>query len=330
MESKEKVSIAILNYNGVNYLKQVIPSVLQLSYPNIEIIVVDNGSTDDSVSYLESLNKIKIIKNNENLGYSKGKNICVNNSAGEYILMLDNDILIQDNFLIQKLIDTYNKEIAFIQIPLIDVDKKSTFYYGTYISYYGLNMHRPSVSLEDIKNSGEIIKINGPTGGFIFFRKKIWSEIGGYDESQTFHIDDVDIGSRSYILGYKNYLLTSCYAIHLGINKTNSSNEYINRFKFVFSGHARSMIKNYKLVNIIWAFSLFSFYQFIKAIKYSFKKKSPSIFFAYLWSVKFFLKILPDTLKQRKIIQSKRKIKDDIFLKIKPINFNKNKNIETI
>jgi GT2 family glycosyltransferase len=319
------ISIVVLNWNGLRFLEETIPPLLSLDYSNYEVIVVDNGSTDKSVKFLEKFKRIKIIKNKKNLGYSKGKNIGISLAKGEYILSLDNDISINDKSLLKKLLKAYKskKNIGFLQIPLIDKGKNKTYYYGIYYSIYGLNMHRKEVTIEQImKYEKDLIKIVGPTGGFFFIKKTVWKDIGCFDESQMFHIDDVDIGPRSMIFGYKNYLYTSTYAIHLGIKKNDSAKTYANRLKFLFSGHARSMIKNYRTGNLIWAFPSLVCYQTLKAIKYSIKKRSPKVFFGFLYSGGFFLKNLLDTLKERKAVQSKRKIKEDIFLKIKPPKFN--------
>ena len=155
----------------------------------------------------------------------------------------------------------------------------------------------------------------------MFFIKSVWNKIKGFDENQVFNLDDMDIGPRAYLLGFENILCSQDYFIHLGVKHQDSLKYDTNRFKSLFSGHARSMIKNYKLKNLILRFPLLCLYQFIKSIKYSIKRKSLLVLFSFLYSGGLFLKNLPDTLKQRKITQSKRVIKEDIFLMIKPPKF---------
>ena len=221
-----------------------------------------------------------------------------------------------------QLVSIYDKNTAFIQVPLVDFGKKNTFYYGTFFSVYGLNMHLPKIEINKILNyDGSTLKIAGFTGACLFFNREIWNNINGFDESQIFNIDDVDLGPRAYLYGFNNILFTKAYFTHLGVLNANNPKIYSNRLKLLFSGHARSMIKNYKLGNLIWHFPVLCLFQLLKAIKYSFKKKSIGIFMAFLSSIKLFIRNLPDTLKQRKIIQSKRVIKEDIFLKIRPPKF---------
>lgn len=323
MNSHPSVSVVILNYNGLDYLKKTIPSILDLNYLNYEIILVDNGSSDGSINFIKKYQNIKLIKNGKNLGYSKGKNIGMRAARGDFILSLDNDILITDKEILSKLIINYSKNTGFIQVPLLDLNKEKTFYYGIFYSVYGVNSHISEVSISDILDYQEtLIPIVGPSGGVFFCSKENWQIISEFDESQSFNIDDCDIGPRSCIFGFKNYLFTKGYFIHLGINKNSSVPVYVDRFKSLFSGHGRAIFKNYKLLNIIWAFPIFFTFQFIKSLRYSCKKRSFKVFFAFLSSISLFIKNIPDTLKQRKIIQAKRVINEDIFLKIKPPKFN--------
>ena len=88
------ISVVMLNYNGLKYLKRTIHPILKLNYPTFEFIIVDNGSTDGSIEFIKKFKRIKLIENGENLGYSKGKNIGVKHAKGEYVLLLDNDILL--------------------------------------------------------------------------------------------------------------------------------------------------------------------------------------------------------------------------------------------
>jgi GT2 family glycosyltransferase len=316
------VSILILNYNGLEYLQQTLPNIRKLTFPNKEIVIFDNASEDKSCEYIMQFLEIKLIKSNKNLGYSKGKNEGVKECNGKYILMLDNDILILDDNILKKLINNYEKNIAFLQVPLVNLNETKTIFYGIFYSIYGVNLHKKPIEIEKIINSeNEIIEIAGATGGCMFFLKTIWEEIGGFDESQKFNIDDIDIGARSIILGYKNYLYTKSYFLHIGIAHKNSKKLYAKRFKLIFSGHARSFLKNYKLTNVILLFPIFFIFQFFKAIKYSIYQKNIQVFFSFIYSFIIFIYNLPDTLRERRIIQGKRKIKKDIFLSIKPIKF---------
>ncbi|MDD5070824.1 MAG: glycosyltransferase, partial [Candidatus Omnitrophica bacterium] len=92
MNTPPLITVAILNYNGLNLLKQNIPFILDLTYPNKEIIVLDNNSRDKSTAYLKTIKTITTLENKRNTGLSKGKNLLVKEAHGEFILLIDNDI----------------------------------------------------------------------------------------------------------------------------------------------------------------------------------------------------------------------------------------------
>lgn len=315
------ISIVMLNFNGLKYLEKTIPPILELDYPNFEFIIVDNGSTDGSIEFIKSFTAIKLIENGKNLGYSKGKNIGVQNANGDYVLMIDNDIVIQDRNIISRLVTIYNSnnKIGLIQVPLLDIGHDKTKYYGIFYTVYGQNLHQKSIDIKNILGAPDsLISVGSPCGGCMFFRKSLWDKIGGFDESQKFNIDDIDIGPRFYMMGYKNYLYTRSYFTHLGVKNNQTGKEYSSRFSSMFSGQMRSFFKNLTTKNLILIAINFYIFQLIKSIRYSFKKKTPLVYFGFFYSNYIFLKNLPDTLQQRRIIQSSRTITNDLFLKIKP------------
>lgn len=94
------VSVIILGYNSKKYIRWCLEAVFAQSYPNIEVIYVDNASSDGSLNLVKSLNKkIKIIANKENLGYAGGQNIGIKNSQGEFVLCLNPDIILEKDYI---------------------------------------------------------------------------------------------------------------------------------------------------------------------------------------------------------------------------------------
>ena len=134
-------------------------------------------------------------------------------------------------------------------------------------------------------------------------------------------MDEFDLGPRALIFGYKNFLFTKSYLIHHGVFHAASKDLKIFRFSYLFSGHARGMFKNYKLINLIIRFPIFLIYHFTKALFYSIKLNSLVLFYAFIKSIFRFMYTLSDTLRLRKEVQKNRRIKNDIFLDIKPPKF---------
>jgi len=318
------ISIVILNYNGLKYLRKTIPPILELDYPDYEIIVVDNNSLDDSVIYLKKIKtntklKLRIITNQVNYGCSIGKNIGIRNARGKYILMLDSDLLINDKKLLNKLYQNYLSlsKIAFLGICILHNPYDKLDYGRYYVDemIHAIASKRNLIEINKIFEIKRPLRVGYVSGGAFFFNKNIWFKLGEYDESQPFNIDDFDIGARAYIFGYSNYLANGLYAIHLDIDREKNIDSWCWKYKYFFSGKCRAILKNYSLKNLLYHLPSFILFSLLKTITHS-KRKGAIIWKCYFYSIIYFLNKLPDTLKHRRELQFRRKNKDDKFLKI--------------
>lgn len=299
---------------------RTIPPLLNLDYPNYEIIVVDNGSTDESVNYLKRFKKIKTIENKENLGYSKGKNIGIKNAKGQYVFLLDNDIVIDNKNVLKILLKKYltYTHLAFITCLLVPEGQETTKMYGTFFCFYGLKMNNAK-SINKIRKHNNYYVIN-PYGGAVFFKKIIWNYLGGFDESQPFTLNDFDIGIRSWILGYKNIIINDFFLINIGnkgINSRENNRSYCWKFKYYFSGHSKMIFKNLQFMNVIKIYPFFIIFSFSKMLRQLIRRKDICILKAYITSIFLFLMDLKTTSRKRKYLQNIRIEKDNIFMKIK-------------
>ncbi len=313
--NKEKISIAILNRNGLDRLKKIIPSIINQDYNPMEIIIFDNGSTDDSLNFINKFNKIRLVKSNTNLGYGKAKNKLVRACTGKYILMLDNDIELKSKNTLSVLLKDYKtlKLDSFISPLVVDINKNKTFmglYYNKTKKYYELN--------KIIKRG--LIKIGGFRGNTVFFKKNLYLNLGGYDEIYPFNIDDYDLSARGSINGYQSYVDTNTYVIHHGIETRNSINSISWKNKYYLSGFSRMIWKNYKAHNIVTWWPISVVWIFYKSLRNSFKYLSLSPINSYFLSFFYFLRDLKDTLEKRAYIQKNRTILEDNFLKINLLN----------
>jgi GT2 family glycosyltransferase len=284
------ISVVMLNYNGLNYLKETIPPILNLDYKNYEIIVVDNGSNDGSIEFIKMFEGIKLIENDRNLGYSQGKNIGIKKSKGEYILLMDNDILVPKKNLLSHLMKWMNKEICFLQPVFLEppLYMQKTYYYGMFSSIYGKNQDLPVVDLNKIIKTNNLIEIMAPNGACYFFKKSKFVKLGFFDESQPYNIDCFDVGIRAWLFGYCNKLVPSSTVVHLGYKNAYSVKDYAWRTKFLFSGNGRILLKNYSLRKLVFTFPVFVIFQFFKAINYSIRKKIFRFFLLFFGQLVFF------------------------------------------
>lgn len=209
-EKKIFVSIIIVNFNGLNVLKDCLKSLQSISYKENEIILVDNNSTDHSNSFVqENYPHVKIIKLDKNYGFAKANNIGAKKAKGEYFLFLNNDTIVHPDFL-EKLVSTANsdKEIAICQ-PLLLRSDNSVDSSGDFIDIHGRSYQRKIVT--NIKN--EILSARGAA---LLVKKNIFWELDGFDEKFFFAFEDIDMGWRAWIYGYKVFLVPDSIVIHKG------------------------------------------------------------------------------------------------------------------
>jgi GT2 family glycosyltransferase len=312
MHGSDLITIGILNRNGLPQLQQVIEAAIAQEYEPKEIVVADNGSTDGSIEYLKKHTAVKLIENGRNLGYGAGKNIVVQNACGKYVLLLDNDIVLAQKNVVAGLFEFYRSinDIAFISVPLLEPDRKETQHYGLF--YTSIKKAR---SIEELKKSKSFL-VGGFIGGAVFFEKDIFQALGRYDTIYPFNLDDYDLSARAYLAGKKIYVLTSYPCLHVGIQQEPDLRSICWKNQYYLCGFTRMIWKNYRLKNLALWWPASSVWILYKMLKMSLKYKSPRPLWAYIKSLYFFLRDFPDTLKQRKKIQSQRTVKEDLFLKI--------------
>ena len=192
-----KVSIIIPHYNNKTIISNCLNSLCKLSFKDLEIIVVDNNSSDDSIDYIRTKYKdIKIISSSNNLGYAGGCNLGSKNAQGEYLLFINNDTEHEYNFiepLVEKL-DSDNN-ISSVQPKIKNIKNKIKFDYagacGGYLDYLVFPYTRGRIfnTIENddgqYDNSTQIFWASGAT---FITRKKIYDKIQGFDEYFFAHL----------------------------------------------------------------------------------------------------------------------------------------------
>lgn len=219
-EEEPLVSIIILNRNGVDHLKRLFKDFNnKTNYSNYEIIVVDNASTDESVSYLKSLElPIKIIENDINVSFSKGNNDAAKIANGQYLLLLNNDIEPTYGWL-NELVGTiyFNDNVASVGAKLI-----FPYYFNANrgLSYkiqhsgdifaermspcclYAINKSDSRLDIFDasLTCNNRCVAV---TGAVNLIDKKIFDELDGLDEEYFYGLEDVDFCLKLHKKGYK-------------------------------------------------------------------------------------------------------------------------------
>jgi len=203
MKKDPKVFIIILNYNGKGYLTETLSSVFRLDYPNFEVIVVDNNSIDGSLEIAKSrFSKVVFIKNNQNLGFAAGNNIGIKYAlerAADYILLLNNDTQVKNDFLILLIKAMEGDKKIGISSPLIFKNNISQVWFsGGKINWLKMKtLHKKEKLQEDYFGSDFI------SGCAMLIKSKVFKKVGLLDKDYFLYWEDVDFSIKTKKAGYK-------------------------------------------------------------------------------------------------------------------------------
>ena len=320
MNNNSKISVVMLNYNGLKYLKKTIKPILDFDYTNYEFIIVDNGSTDGSIEYIKKFKDIILIESPKIREKNFAINYATKIATGDYLLILDNDCLIDDVYLLEDLINIYksNDSCGILSLSFFDFNTLKSKLYGGYFSRLSFYKNIKTVD-KDLFVKFDNQEVGFPHGQGFFIKKTIWKEIGEFDDYLIFGGDDNDIGIRSWLFGYKNYIYTKSFQIHLGLPERQDNKKYAIKFRDMFYAGLYTIVKNFKFHNMVFTLVSYSIFMLIKSIKQSIYRLDIRVIVSFFIGYCTFLKNLPMAIEKRKEIQSKRVAKEDIFLKIKPL-----------
>ena len=217
------VSVVIPHWNGVEVLSECLESLSETKYPNMEIIVVDNASTDGSPDWV-SLNfpQVKLIENDQNYGYAGGCNRGAKTAEGEYLVFLNNDT-IQDHHWLAGLVDfmNLNSNVAAVQPKILDFFERTKFDYaggaGGWLDILGFPFARGRVFLEQERDNGQYDKMRPifwASGTAIMVRKSDFETAGGFDEIFFAHQEEIDLCWNFHLMGKEIWAIPNSTIYH--------------------------------------------------------------------------------------------------------------------
>ena len=214
-DSSPLVSIIILNYNAGNLLLNCVDSVFKSTYPNFEVLVVDNISTDNShIVCKEKFEKIHLIKNKENLGYCEGNNVGIRNADGEFIVILNPDTIVEPNWL-NHLMSAYSKfGEGLYQPKFFSLNEKLVLQStGNMLHIFGFGFARDKGKADDEKIKS-VEKINYASGTCLFTSKIVLDKVGLLDPFLFLYHDDLDLGWRAAQIGINSFYVPQSIIYH--------------------------------------------------------------------------------------------------------------------
>ncbi len=306
-----KIAIVILNWNGKALLKQFLPSVIKYSEDN-DIYLVDNASTDDSVSYTkEYFPQIKIIQNLENGGYAKGYNDALQDVDADVFCLLNSDVEVTKNWL-SPIIEVFKNDTntAIIQPKLLDYNRRDYFEYagaaGGFIDKFGYPYCRGRIfnTIEkDSEQYNDTTQIFWASGACLFIRKDTFKYLKGFDESFFAHMEEIDLCWRARNLGLNVTYVGTSSVYHVGgatLSNANPKKTFLN-----FRNSLFTLVKN-AYGNIFFLVFNRLLLDGVAGIKFILEFK-PNHTLAIIKAHFSFYKHLPILLKQRKKLNQESK-----------------------
>lgn len=214
-QSKPLVSIIILNYNAGQLLFNCVESLLKTNYPNYEIIVVDNASHDQSHKKCkEMFPQINLIENKENLGYCEGNNVGIRDAKGEFLVILNPDTIVAQNWLSELVYAHSKKGQGLYQPKILSLYEEGILQStGNMLHVFGFGFARDKGSKDDPRYS-EIQEIGYASGTCLFTSASTMKKIGLFDPFLFLYHDDLDLGWRAAQLNIKSYYVPSSVIYH--------------------------------------------------------------------------------------------------------------------
>ena len=246
-----EVSVVIPNFNGIAFLDSVLASLEGQTLSNFEVILVDNGSTDGSCSFVTANYPwVHLIELSENFGFCGAVNAGIRAAKAPYVLLLNNDTEVKEDFVEEMLAAIRRHKNAFScgarMVQYHDRDRLDDV--GNYYCALGWSFARGRG--KDIHAYETEDKIFSACAGAAIYRKKIVEKIGYFDEEHFAYLEDTDIGYRARIYGYENWYAPKAIVYHVG---SGTSGSRYNQFKTRYSSRNNIYLiyKNMPLLQII-------------------------------------------------------------------------------
>lgn len=257
------VSIIIPSLNGKHLLAECLPSLMKQTYLNFDVLVIDNGSTDDTVSWLKpTYPHVRIIENQKNLGFAAAVNQGIRNSNSPYVVTLNNDVVVDADWL-ESLIETADADSRLGMCA-----SKMVFWHEpSIINSSGISVDRAGIVWDraggevDVPPEDKKRDVFGPCAGAALYRRTMLDEIGLFDEAYFAYFEDVDLAWRARAMGWGCAYVETARACHhhsaTSIKGSHFKNTQLGKNK------VRLILKNYPFKALWWYIPVLLFYDIL-------------------------------------------------------------------
>lgn len=220
-----RLSVVILNWNGRKHLERFLPSVVEHTRGEAEVIVADNGSTDDSLEWLgQTYPDVRTILLDKNYGFAGGYNRALKQVDSEYVVLLNSDVEVTEGWWqpLVELLDTM-KDVAAVAPKLRSVEHRDEFEYagasGGFVDYLGYPFCRGRILSTVERDEGQYDDrrdIFWASGAALCCRREVYEELGGLDEDFFAHMEEIDLQWRMQLAGWRIMVEPRSVVYHLG------------------------------------------------------------------------------------------------------------------
>ncbi|MBR4995441.1 MAG: glycosyltransferase family 2 protein [Alistipes sp.] len=218
-------AVVILNWNGRHHLEKFLPSVLQYTPSQVDIVVADNGSTDDSVAFLrDNFQRVRVIELDKNYGFAAGYNKALQQVDAECFVLLNSDVEVTEGW-IEPLVATLTNDsrVAAVAPKLLSFEQRDKFEYagaaGGFIDYLGYPFCRGRVLSTIETDNGQYDtprEVFWASGAAFCCRADLFRVLGGFDDDFFAHMEEIDLCWRMQLQGYKIMSEPRSVVYHLG------------------------------------------------------------------------------------------------------------------
>ena len=306
------ISVVIPNLNGKHFLEICLKSIYNQSFGDVEVILIDNASNDDSVKFvLNEYPKVKIVVNNENLGFSKAVNQGIKAANGDLIFLLNNDTELHIDCL--KALNNAaqdKKDASIFASKMLYFDERNIINdVGDIFSIYAIAHQQGKGEVDNGQYNAERY-IFGACAGAAMYRADLFQEIGLFDEDFFAYLEDVDVSFRSQIYGRKCLYVPNAVVYHVD----GGTSKKINNFSRYYT--TRNVLylitKNFPW-KILLLLSPFILLGQLRNLIGSIKNKSFGLFVKSYYE--YFFNFCSLIKKRRKILTNK-KVSDKYIISI--------------
>lgn len=241
-KGEKKLAVIILNWNGLKLLKQFIPDCDRYTNaPEVDLIVADNGSTDDSVEWLEeNYPDVKVIRLGRNYGFAEGYNRVIQATRYPFTILLNSDVEVSQDWWqpILKFLEEH-PDVGAVQPKIRSYGNKDYFEYagaaGGYLDFLGYPYCRgrlfDKLEKDEGQYDGEAVDICWASGAALGVRTEVYLQLGGLDPLFFAHMEEIDLCCRMLIAGYRVCAISDSVVYHVGgasLNAGDPKKTYLN------------------------------------------------------------------------------------------------------